>query len=96
MNTLKLNLTQLSQPYPLQFGFPDDPKDQLRVKLFARPRVHSNRIQVLRNLFGNPALFMQPHDAIYEGLMVWIDVDQGQRLGLNLNLNTKVVANFRL
>ena len=37
---------------------------------------------------------MKPHDAVYEGLMVWIEVDHGQSLGLDLNLNTKVVIYF--
>ena len=38
---------------------------------------------------------MQTHDAVYEVLMIWIYVDQGQSLGPNLYLNTKVVINFR-
>ena len=37
---------------------------------------------------------MKPHDPVYEGLMVWIEVDHGQNLGLDLYLNTKVVINF--
>ena len=49
---------------------------------------------MLRNLLGNPALFMKPHDAVYEGLMVWIEVDQGQRLGLDFYVDGKVVITF--
>lgn len=37
---------------------------------------------------------MKPHDAVYEGLMFWIEVDQGQRLGLDFYVDGKVVINF--
>ena len=37
---------------------------------------------------------MKPHDAVYEGLMVWIEVDQGQRLGLDFYVDGKVEINF--
>ena len=39
---------------------------------------------------------MKPHDAVYEGLMVWIEVDQGQRLGLDFYVDGKVVGRFCL
>jgi hypothetical protein len=46
---------------------------------------------MIRNLTAIQTVLLEPQDAVNQGLMGRVNVDQGQRLGLDGNPNAEVV-----
>lgn len=79
--------------YPISFEpcLPDYPKHQLSIEPLPAPRGNSLVIEVGGDLTAIHTALFQPKNAVYQGLVGRIKVDQGQRLGLNGNPKTEVV-----
>jgi len=77
--------------FSLHPSLPDHPKHQLRIEPFPGPRGHSLVVEVGGDLAAIQTIILKPQDAINQGLMGRVKVDQRQRLGLDRNPKTEVV-----
>jgi hypothetical protein len=81
----RLRLSIRSQP-----SLSDHPKHQLRIEPFPGPRGHPFVIEVGGDLAAIQTFILKPQDAVNQRLMGRVKIDQGQRIGLDRQLNTKV------
>ena|GEM_PF-4660512 len=67
----------------LEPRLPDNPKHQFRIEPLPGPRGDPKVIEVVGYLAAIQTVLMELLDAVYEGLMGRVEVDQRQRLGLD-------------
>jgi hypothetical protein len=81
----------ICHPLTIHPSFPDHAEHQLRIETFPSPRRHSLVIEVGGDLAAIQPILLKPKNAVDEGLMGRVKIDQGQRLGLDRNPKTEAV-----